>query len=219
MNLEDIDRPYKELIGKRNCGHEGVDELWWIKTDRGAFGNEKDGPLFDWIKDKDDFMSQVKQFHTVVQAGGNCGMYARFYGNYFENVYTFEPCPKNFACLDMNCVGSKYHKYMGGLGNTTNNLSITNTNTNNVGRHKIRDEEGDVKMYRIDNLNLQQCDLIHLDVEGYEEKVINGALETIKKFKPVVIVERGHGQRVLEKQLGYSMYKRLRMDSVFIPKS
>ena len=72
---------------------------------------------------------------------------------------------------------------------------------------------------RIDDLNLQQCDLIHLDVEGYEEKVINGALETIKKFKPVVIVERGNGQRVLEKQLGYSMYKRLRMDSVFIPKS
>ena len=80
----------KDLTSYRKCGHEGVDELLWVTSDSGAFGNEKDGPLFDWIQDHEDFMSHVKNFDTVVQAGGNCGMYPRFYKNYFKNVYTFE---------------------------------------------------------------------------------------------------------------------------------
>lgn len=223
VDIMDIDAiqnngPYKELISKRKCGHEGVSEFWWLTSDSGAYGNERDGPLFDWLQNKEDFMSQVKQFHTVIQAGGNCGMYPRFYGNYFQKVITFEPCPKNFACLDLNCVGSKYDKYMGGLGNTTENRSIQNTNKRNVGVHKIKEEPGEVKMYRIDDLNLSHCDLIHLDVEGYEQNVLNGAVETIKKFKPVVIVERSNGQNTL-KNLGYEQYKKLRMDTVFVPKN
>ena len=41
----------------------------------------------------------------------------------------------------------------------------------------------------IDNLNLPGCDLIQLDIEGYELKALKGAIETIKKYKPVICVE------------------------------
>jgi len=206
---------FDNITSMRKCGHEGVDEFLWITSDRGAYGNERDGPLFDWIKEHEHFMSQVKQFNTVIQAGGNCGMYARFYGNYFERVYTFEPCPKNFYCLDRNCVGDKYHKYHGGLGDKSVKYSINNTNKTNVGVHKINETGGDIQMYRIDDLELTHCDLIHLDVEGYEPKVLLGSKATIQKFKPVIILERANGKNVIE-QLGYVLYKKLRMDSVYI---
>jgi hypothetical protein len=72
-------------------------------------------------------------------------------------------------------------------------------------------------MYRIDDLNLPSCDLIHLDVEGYEAAALQGAIETIKKFKPVVIIERDSGANVVT-DLGYTKYKKLMMDSVYIYK-
>jgi len=208
------DMAHAELCSMRKCGHEGVDELLWITTDTGAFGNERDGPLFDWIKDHKDFMAKVRKFDTVVQAGGNCGMYARFYKNYFKEVYTFEPCPKNYYCLWHNCQGEGYHKYNVGLGENEEMLSISNTNTKNVGVHKLTNTPGDVQVVTIDSLNLQSCDLIHLDVEGYEDRALKGALQTIDKYKPVVILERQKGQEILLNR-GYKLFKKLRMDSVY----
>lgn len=206
---------FEELTSMRECGYEGVDEFLWVTKDKGAYGNEKDGPLFDWISDSKNFMSRVDKFDVVVQAGGNCGMYPRFYKNYFKEVYTFEPDALNFYCLDKNCVGKGYHKYFGGLGNTTDKLSIQQKSSINVGMHVIKENPGNVQMYRIDDLKLSTCDLIHLDVEGYETKAILGAEDTIRKFNPVVITERSGGEADL-KRLGYEKYKKLRMDTIYI---
>jgi len=201
----------------RDVGIEGVDTLVWRKSDVGAFGNRKDGPLFDWIEGSKYFMKYVKKFDLVIQAGGCCGMYPRFYGNYFKSVYTFEPHPLNFACLDLNCVGEQYHKYNGILSDlATNTNAITNGSDKNVGMYQVdKTQSGNIQSFRIDDLEITECDLIHLDVEGHEETVLKGALETIKKFKPVVIVERNSGAGLLQ-SLGYHGAHKLRMDSIFI---
>lgn len=206
---------FEKLVSFRKCGHEGVDNLLWVTTDKGAYGNEKDGPLFDWLQESPDFMYNVKKFDTVIQAGGNCGMYPRFYGNYFRRVITFEPEELNFYCLDKNCVGEKYVKYQGGLGEKSEKLSMRATNMTNVGTHKILEKPGNIQMYRIDDLELDSCDLIHLDIEGYEEKALRGAEKTIRKFLPPIITERSGGKSFLEK-LGYRTFKKLRMDTVFV---
>lgn len=204
----------ESIFSKRRCGHEGVDELMWITSDSGAFGNERDGPLYDWIKDHKDFMAKVKKFDVVIQAGGNCGMYARFYKNYFKTVYSFEPCPNNFYCLKYNCRGDDYKLFQAGLGDKEALLSINNSDKKNVGTHRIINTPGNVMMMTIDSLDLEECDLIHLDVEGYEDIALRGAIQTIKKFKPVVILERSKGENLLFSQ-GYRQYKKLRMDSVY----
>lgn len=207
---------FEKLVSYRDCGYEGVDQLLWVTADRGAYGSVETGPLRDWIQGVEFFISKVKNFEVVVQAGGNCGMYARFYRNYFDEVYTFEPDPLNYYCLDRNCVGTGFNKYLGGLGNTTSKLTITRPNRNNVGTHRIQDTPGPIQMYRIDDLRLSSCDLIHLDVEGYEEQVIDGAIKTIENFKPVVIIERNAGSEKL-KSLGYKKYKKTFLDTIYHP--
>lgn len=201
----------------RQVGIEGVETLIWRKTDSGAFGNTRDGPLFDWIEGKDKFIAHVKNFDVVVQAGGCCGMYPRFYKNYFKQVYTFEPHPDNFACLDVNCVGEGYHKYNMALGaGLAENVALSRGYDHNVGMYQIDEiSTGDVAMCTVDSLNLERCDLIHLDIEGYEGKALLGASNTIQKFKPVIIVERNSGASYLE-SLGYRKVDTTRMDSIFI---
>ena len=37
--------------------------------------------------------------------------------------------------------------------------------------------------------NLEKIDLVRMDVEGYENKIITGGLEFLKKFKPMIMIE------------------------------
>ena len=205
-------------IAPRRVDVEGVDVLYWIKEDSGAFV----GPLQDWKKSSKKIMSQCKGFNTVIQAGGNCGMYPRFYGNHFINVYTFEPDSLNYLCLDLNCIGSKYRKFYGGLGDNTNRLSLKRHALSNCGMHRIDTKPGNIEMFRIDDLSIVECDLIHLDVEGFEEQALRGGEKTIKKYKPVVVLEHGGRQQPMGHEyilsLKYEVYSRERMDTIYIPK-
>lgn len=204
----------ENLISQRPVNYEGVESLWWVTTDRGAFG----GPLRDWANGRDSFLSRVKERKLVIQAGGNCGMYARFYANYFEQVYSFEPSGVNFLCLERNCQGKKYHLYPAALGERSGKATLTQPKKRfkNTGAYQvIENPNGDIPVISIDSLRLNRCDLIHLDIEGFEPNALRGAKETILKYKPVIILEAGHGAEVIE-EIGYRVAEKLDMDWIFV---
>lgn len=208
-----MNQEIENLISKREVGHEGIDELWWITSDKGAFK----WPLRDWLEGKEFFLKYVKKFDLIVQAGGNCGMYARFYSNYFKTIYSFEPELANFTCLTRNCQGEQYHLFNAALGQTNSKCSLINPRSpKNVGAYRVHENlAGQIDMVTIDECELNDCDLIHLDVEGFEPYALKGALNTIQKFKPVIILEAGHGREVIL-PLGYKEVMKLKMDWIFI---
>ena len=145
-------------------------------------------------------------------------MYARFYGNYFKEIYSFEPHPLNFECLKKNCQGEKYHLYNVGLGHTNTKCKIEGDGKGgrNVGRFQVSESsKGDIDLITVDSLNLDKCDLMHLDVEGFESNVLLGAMATIVKYKPKIILEFGNGKEVIE-SLGYTLKEKLDMDWIFV---
>lgn len=129
--------------------------------------------------------------NIVVQAGGNCGFYVKQYAQLFRMVYTFEPEPLNFFCMNLNVTEKNVIKFQAVLGDKHEMVSLGNY-LNDSGSTHVQNGPGEqsvVPTMLIDDLNLPGCDLIHLDIEGYELFALKGAIETIKKYKPVIAYE------------------------------
>ena len=132
----------------------------------------------------------VKNKNVLIQAGGNAGFYVKKYADIFDKVYTFEPEPLSFYCLNLNVTSPNVFKFQACLGESHECVNLFNacdTPLGHGGSHVTG--VGATPTFMIDDLNLQICDLIHLDIEGYEKKALLGGIQTIKRCKPVIALE------------------------------
>ena len=56
-----------------------------------------------------------------------------------------------------------------------------------------------VHQKRLDDYNFLNVDYIKIDVEGHELKVIKGAIATIEKYNPVIVIEENGSQELYNK--------------------
>lgn len=195
---------------------DGIEEWTWIKSDTGGFGTDTNGPRNDWLTShKEKYFKYIKKYDTIVTAGACCGMYTRFYAERFKTVYAFEPDVRNFHCLVMNNPFDNVIKINAALGSEHAMIKMTKHQTN-VGALSV-ETDGIIPMLKLDDFAFKSCDVIQLDVERFEEYVILGAEETIKKFKPVIIVEN-LDNIVLMNRLGYYLADKSKMDRIYLPK-
>ena len=143
--------------------------------------------IFDWLEDLYAAIYYAKGRAVAVQAGGNTGVWPKKLAQFFDVVHTFEPDEDNYTCLDANCTEDNIVKYNAALGDRSCAVDLCRE-ANNIGAHSIKGA-GPIPMMTIDSLNLPRCDLIQLDVEGFEFFAISGGLETIKKYSPAIMVE------------------------------
>jgi FkbM family methyltransferase len=131
-----------------------------------------------------------KQHRAVIQAGGHCGLYPFQYSKIFENVYTFEPEELNHFCLTTNLQGIENVRIERcALGAEESSISL-NINEKNCGNHSVDlSTDGTIPLKKIDKFKIENVDLIHLDLEGFELFALKGAQKTIKKYKPVIVLE------------------------------
>lgn len=192
---------------------DGLGPWIWIKADRGAWA----GPKIDWeTSHKVKFLQYLKNRNVVVTAGANQGMYVRFYARLFKTVYAFEPDPLNFFCLTNNVQDDNVIKIQGALGSRSDMVSIKRPEKSNTGMNVIQ-PTGIIPMFALDNFKLYDLNFLQLDVEGTEEIVINGAKDTINKFRPVIALENGIALEDKMKKLGYKIIDQSQADTIFVP--
>ncbi len=133
---------------------------------------------------------------VVVQAGGAVGVWPKRFAQIFDVVYTFEPYPESFHCLCVNCPELNVFKFNAALGESPGwahmgfpeHAARSRTGKENIGGYRIL-QEGDVPVMTIDSFKWLQIDLLYLDLEGYELFALRGALSTIRRCKPVIVLE------------------------------
>ena len=213
---------YERLIHNREFLLEGMPVWRWVATDGAdprSDGGAWHGPINDWLgSHKNLYFQCVKKFDVVVQAGGACGMYPRIFSNYFKTVYTFEPDPLNFFTLVVNCQKDNIIKMQAALGDKHTMIQVARLTNQNVGMNRVVENDvGIVPQLMIDDLKLTACDFIQLDVELYEIYALRGAVETIKKFRPVIAVENRNDDidTLLINELGYKIYAQSQMDTIY----
>lgn len=127
---------------------------------------------------------------VAVQAGGNLGVFAAKLSETFEAVYTFEPDALLFPMLVANAPQENIVRIQAALGQCASFIGTQRTTPKDThaGVTHVAGP-GIIPTLRLDALALPACDLIYLDIEGYELFALHGAEETIRRHKPTIAVE------------------------------
>lgn len=153
-------------------------------------GQVRDGVL-TYQQDKRDLaLSYVKNWRTAVDVGGHCGLWSMWLAKRFHNLHAFEPVALHRQCFALNVVGP-VTLHCCALGDRDGSISM-HTSEGSSGDSWI-DGAGDIPLRRLDDLELQDVDFMKLDCEGGELPALRGAEETLKRCRPVVIVEQKPG--------------------------
>lgn len=168
-----------------------------------------------------------KNFRTAVDVGGHVGLHSWNMAHSFANVHAFEPVLAHRQCFTKNVLDLKENVTLHAcaLGASKSSVSIR-TEPSSSGDSRV-DGAGDIPMVTLDSFALPHCDLLKVDCEGTELFVLQGAMETLIRCRPVVMVEQkpGHAQKygLGEKDaipflqlLGYRLVKELSGDFLLI---
>jgi FkbM family methyltransferase len=212
-------------------------ELTGFRTERGLLWPDYDRRCAEVTFGETDtalpaILAHVPGRRVVVQAGGNCGPLVRLLAPLFGAVYTFEPDPLNFVALTVNTAEFRnVHRYQAVLGVERGRVGLAQGDVKfpaNCGALYAHGA-GTIPRLRIDDLGLEVCDLVLLDIEGAEAQAIDSGRATIRAHRPVVVIEsKGLGERffgeapALAEQMlndfGYQRAAKIKADLVMVPR-
>lgn len=121
--------------------------------------------------------------------GDHSVTYSKFVGDKGV-VHAYEANPVALECLRHNM--TKYGNVVihdKAVGSTPSKVSIEQNP--NLGMAHVGSTPGNVEVVRVDDESADwpRLDFLKIDVEGYELEVLSGGLETIKCFRPVMLIE------------------------------
>jgi FkbM family methyltransferase len=133
-------------------------------------------------------MALITPGSTVADVGALLGDHTSSYATKAGMVHSFEPNPSAFACLTENC-GDLPRVVLHNMALSDKAGTLRLKNHTNAGMNRI-DPTGEVEIQTttFDSFSLSPA-LIKIDVEGYELHVLRGAVETIKRCHPILVLE------------------------------
>ena len=150
-----------------------------------------------------DALNENTKNWVFIDIGANIGNHSIYFADHVKEVHAFEPNTTVFRILkinsenkeNINCYnygfGDKEGKYQ--LNIDQNNLGASFVDMDNKNKYKDDFQKSiSINIDKLDNIlgNFSQADLLKIDVEGFEENVIKGGKNFIKKFQPIILFEQ-----------------------------
>ena len=140
--------------------------------------------------------SLLKNKRRFLDVGSNVGIYSYYFSGMFVNIEAFEPLSEIIyrlkllnskkVCVHNVAVSDKKGKLDFNIpiidGKPRSELASLET-------REAQCEVREVNVVTIDDYEFKDVDLIKIDVEGHEENILTGAINTIKACNPVLIIE------------------------------
>ena len=184
----------KNIIIKINNELYIYDNKYILNRDFFEFPNFYDKIGLDHVKNTDFIKDKA-----IIDAGGFIGDTALILSEYTnDKVYSFEPLLSNLNSMKKNIAlnnKSNVEPVYMALGDQNNEIYIDDSNVSSGNVLNIKNTGNKVQMTTLDSFvekNNIKVGLIKTDLEGFEQPFLRGALNTIKKQKPVLIISIYH---------------------------
>jgi len=160
--------------------------------------------------------------HKVIDVGAHIGAFTLRIARHVNRVIAVEPEPVNYKFLTINIhlnkLKDKVFLYNLALGDKDEQVYL-DRNGYGFGRTKITTERTEYSSCMrtmdsfVEGIGLEQVDLIKIDTEGAELKILRGAKDTIKRCKPDLLVAAYHFENehlivadYLRREQGYTVF-------------
>jgi FkbM family methyltransferase len=156
----------------------------------------------EWAQKEIDLLSRlIKPGAVIIDAGAFIGTHARAFSEMIGEkgrVHAFEPNPASYALLLENSQLAEYSNistYQTALDEKQSNGNLRmDSSDENLGGTVLSGNDFDssgieICMRRLDNFDFGKVDFIKADIEGMEHSMLLGAIETVKRDRPVIFLE------------------------------
>lgn len=137
----------------------------------------------------------VKTWDCAVDLGAHVGLFSRHFAQRFGRVVSFEPTLETRRCLEKN-VPENVTIIPYAVGDREDTVLFRRHIKNSGGSEMVESEcdlggfdHYTVRMITLDSLNLEGVGLVKIDIQGCEPLALRGAADTLRRCKPVVLIE------------------------------
>ena len=128
----------------------------------------------------------------VIDVGANIGNYSSYFLKNGARVHAFEPTPETFKLLKSKLKNKNvvcYNVLVGNsIGKTKFYFSGTSGENSAIPQKELTHE---IELYqtKLDEYNFVNVSLIKIDVQAMDFEVLLGAVKTLEKHKPSILIE------------------------------
>lgn len=127
---------------------------------------------------------------TCIDVGASYGWFTVPFSNIFNEVKSFEPRKDVYSCfLENTSHLNNVQSWNIGCGNDNTKVYFSADKISGFSHVSKTPTKKRIQLKTIDSLNFKNVDFIKIDVEGFEYDVLQGAKNTILKYKPLIMVE------------------------------
>lgn len=180
-------------------------------------------------------LQYVTDWSLAIDGGAHVGTWSKPLSERFARVLAIEPSADTFEALQANLqafgcanVEAKNIALGAAPGTVTMILDGLQAERHNTGARYVQAGTGTIPTEPIDAWELPSLGFLKLDVEGSEYFALKGAMQTLKRCKPIVLFEdkflwRRYGldrlaPQTLLQSLGYRELERAKMDAIWGPR-
>jgi FkbM family methyltransferase len=159
----------------------------------------------------------------IIDVGANIGVMSIILSQEFDytEVVCFEPGKNSCEISDKNLeiCGINHKAYNLAISNINGKVGFDEGRNSQNSKLNLDEKENTVETRTLDSYDFNDVILIKIDVEGHEVEVLEGAIDTINRNKPIVLLEyhkESSASRIFEiiKDLNYNWIS-LEADGLF----
>ena len=141
------------------------------------------------------FRAFIPRDATIIDAGANIGNHSVYFAQLCgaKKIFAFEPLRQTFRILQKNAqlnAPDKIQCLNTALGATEGRADLQKYALDNLGATVLgKNEAGQYPVAPLDSFDFGAVDIIKIDVEGAEASVLEGARQTLSRYRPVLLIE------------------------------